>query len=226
METENVQKGNTGSAPMGDQKPASAAPVHSRERSSFRGRTGGAGGGSRGGDRRGGGRSFDKVKPEFDQKIVSIRRVTRVVAGGRRMSFSVAMIIGNKKGAVGLGTGKAIDTALAINKAVKNARKHMIFVKTTKDKSIPYDISAKFSSSAVTIFPNRGKGLVAGSAARDILLFAGITNVTSKINTGSKNKLNNAKATMKALSQLATKKAPTPEAVVVAPKMPDETVSS
>lgn len=191
-----------------------------RERSNFRGRPS-SGGSPRGGSR--GGRSFEKPKSEFDQKIVSIRRVTRVVAGGRRMSFSVAIIIGNRKGAVGLGTGKAIDTSLAINKAVKNAKKNMIWVKTTKTHSLPHEISAKFSSSEVAMFPNRGKGLVSGSATRDILLLAGITNVTSKFHSGSKNKLNNAKATIQALSQLASKKAPVVEAVVI-PKV-EEAVS-
>jgi small subunit ribosomal protein S5 len=69
------------------------------------------------------GSSFNRVKPEFDQKILNIRRVTRVVAGGRRFSFSVALVAGDKKGAVGLGLGKAGDTALAINKALRNAKK-------------------------------------------------------------------------------------------------------
>ncbi len=214
MEDKTTTKENTTPAP------ATSAPQSSfRDKNTFRGRSGGAHGGAGGGrgGQRGGGRSFDKVKPEFDQKIVSIRRVTRVVAGGRRMSFSVAMIIGNRKGGVGLGTGKAIDTSLAINKAVKNAKKHMIWVKMTKKQSIPHDTTAKFSSSTVTIFPNRGKGMVAGSATRDILLLAGVTNVTSKILSGSKNKLNNAKATMKALAQFSTKK-PIVDAAVIAPK--------
>ena len=165
-------------------------------------------GGARGRGGRPGGRggSFARPKPEFDQKIINIRRVTRVVAGGRRMSFSVAMIIGDKKGSVGLGTGKATDTALAISKALKNARKHMITIKTTKTMSIPYDIDAKFSSSRVVLTPNRRHGIVAGSTIRDIVILAGLKNITGKIHSGSKNRLNNAQATMKALSQIATKK--------------------
>src|SRR3989338_5534366 len=70
--------------------------------------------------------SFQRAKPEFDQKILNIRRVTRVVAGGRRFSFSVALVAGDRKGSVGLGLGKAGDTALAINKAVRNAKKNMV----------------------------------------------------------------------------------------------------
>lgn len=158
--------------------------------------------------------TFDRPKPEFDQKMLSIRRVTRVVSGGRRMSFAVSLVIGDKKGSVGLGTGKSNDTSLAINKAVRNARKNMIKIKTTKNMSIPYDVSAKFGSARVKIMPNRGRGLVSGSATRDILNLAGLKDVTSKITSGSKNKLNNARATMLALSQVATKRNPNIVAVI------------
>lgn len=160
---------------------------------------------------RGGGnrrpRSFDRPKPEFDQKIVSIRRVTRVVKGGRRMTFAVAIAIGDKKGSVGLGTGKGGDTAVAINKAVRQAKKSMFKVKTTKDMSIPYAISEKFSSSKLTLMPNKGKGLVAGSTVRDMLDLAGLKNITAKINSRSKNKLNNARVAYKALYQIQSKAA-------------------
>lgn len=160
-----------------------------------------------GGDRRGGRRpaSFDRPKPEFDQKIIDIRRVTRVVAGGRRFSFSVALVAGDKKGSVGLGLGKSGDTSLAITKALRNAKKNMIKLKLTKNNSIPHEVDAKFASSKVFISPNRGRGLVAGSALRDILVLAGVKDVTAKIHSGSKNKLNNAKATIEALSLVATK---------------------
>ncbi|MFA5936446.1 MAG: 30S ribosomal protein S5, partial [Candidatus Paceibacterota bacterium] len=93
--------------------------------------------------------SFGRPKPEFDQKILNIRRVTRVVAGGRRFSFSVALVAGDKKGSVGLGLGKAGDTSLAINKAVRNAKKNMVRLKLTKDMSLPHEVSAKFSSSYI-----------------------------------------------------------------------------
>ena len=165
------------------------------------------GAGAGGANRRGPRRDFaDRPKPEFDQKILSIRRVTRVVAGGRRFSLSVAMAIGDKKGNIGLGTGKALDTSLAINKAVRSARKNMITLKLTKDGSLPYEVSAKFGSAKVMIMPNRTKGLVAGSAARDLLVLAGVKNVTSKVLSGSKNKLNNARAAFDALSKIATRK--------------------
>jgi small subunit ribosomal protein S5 len=159
-------------------------------------------------ERKGGGRrgsSFGRPKPEFDQKILNIRRVTRVVAGGRRFSFSVALVAGDKKGSVGLGLGKAGDTALAINKAVRNAKKNMIKLKLTKTMSIPHTLSAKFSSSQIVLMPNKGRGLVAGSVIRDIIKLSGMKDITGKIVSNSKNKLNNAKAVIVALTQISSK---------------------
>ncbi|MCX6752881.1 MAG: 30S ribosomal protein S5 [Candidatus Nomurabacteria bacterium] len=149
--------------------------------------------------------SFDRPKPEFDQKIIDIRRVTRVVAGGRRFSFSVALVAGDKKGSVGLGLGKSGDTSMAINKALRSAKKNMIKLKLTKTLSIPHEVSAKFSSSQVSIMPNHGRGMVAGSVVRDILNIAGVKDITAKIHGGTKNKLNNSKAVIVALSQVAVK---------------------
>ncbi|MFA6515299.1 MAG: 30S ribosomal protein S5 [Candidatus Paceibacterota bacterium] len=158
-----------------------------------------------GGDTRRQRPSFERPKPEFDQKMVSIRRVTRVVAGGRRMTFAVAIAIGDKKGSVGLGTGKGGDTAIAIAKALRQAKKNMFKIKVTKEMSIPHEVVAKFSSSQLTIRPNRGKGLVSGSTVRDMLTLAGIKNVTAKLHSGSKNKLNNARVAYKALYMLKEK---------------------
>jgi len=158
-----------------------------------------------GGDNRKSRPSFERPKPEFDQKMVSIRRVTRVVAGGRRMTFAVAIAIGDKKGSVGLGTGKGGDTAIAITKALRQAKKNMFKIKTNKENSILHEVSAKFSSAKLTIMPNRGKGLVSGSTVRDMLILAGIKNVTAKLHSGSKNKLNNARVAYKALYMLREK---------------------
>jgi small subunit ribosomal protein S5 len=144
----------------------------------------------------------ERVKPEFDQKIIQIRRVTRVTSGGRRMTFSVAMVIGNRKGKVGLGTGKGIDTAIAIEKALREAKKDIVTIHMTKTNSIPHDVMTKYSSAIVTMMPAPSRGLVAGSAVRDVLELAGITNVNAKILSGSKNKLNIAKAAIKALAML------------------------
>ncbi len=153
--------------------------------------------------RRGG--SFGRPKPEFDQKILDIRRVTRVVAGGRRFSFSVALVAGDKKGGVGLGLGKAGDTALAINKALRNAKKNMVKLNLTKTMSIPHELSAKFSSSKIALYPNKGRGLVAGSVIRDIVNISGAKDITGKILSRSTNKLNNAKAVMSALKEISSK---------------------
>ena len=146
----------------------------------------------------------DRVK-DVDQKILDIRRVTRVVAGGRRMSFAVSMIIGDKKGVVGVGTGKGNDTALAIAKALKDAKKNAIEIKMTKTHSIPHQVAAKYNASRITMFPNGGKGLVVGAALRDIAMLAGLKDVSGKVVSGSKNKLNTARACIKALSTVSTK---------------------
>lgn len=148
-----------------------------------------------------------RAKPEFDQKIISIRRVTRVVTGGRRFAFSVAIVAGNKKGSVGVGIGKAGDTSLAIDKAARDAKKNMITVTLTKDMSISHDVEAKYCGSRVMIMPAPGKGIIAGSSVRPVLELAGIKNSGAKIFSRSKNKLNNARAAIEALKTLKTRKA-------------------
>lgn len=161
--------------------------------------------GERGGRRRENRRSPRRdrsVKPEFDQKIVSLRRVTRVMAGGRRFSFSVALVAGNRKGQVGVGQGKAADTPLAIEKAFRDAKKNMIKVNTTKDMSIPHDVEAKYAASHVQIRPVRGKGILAGSSVRTVLELAGLKEVGAKLLSRSKNSANNAYAAIKALKKL------------------------
>lgn len=140
-----------------------------------------------------------RVKPEFDQRILDIRRVTRVAAGGRRFSFSVALVVGNKKGSVGVATGKAGDTSLAIEKAYKAAKKKAVKLNLTKHMSIPHEVYAKFKSARVEIMPARGRGVVSGSAVRDVIELAGIRDVNSKLRSPTKNKLNIARATIKAL---------------------------
>lgn len=184
---------------------ATDAPAASASKAPARGQRGRRGGNNN--DRRGGRRGRrggrqERVRPEFDQKIVSIRRVTRVMAGGRRFSFSVSMVIGDKKGRVGVGIGKAGDTQLAIEKAVRNAKKNMITVVMNKDGHIPHDVHTKYASSEVMIIPAPGRGLVAGSSVRTVLELAGVKDVTAKIFSRSKNKLNNARAAVEALKQL------------------------
>ena len=178
------------------------AVAHERD-ASPRGQRGGKGG--RPGGNKGGARPprAPREKPEFDSKTISIRRVTRVVSGGRRFTLSVALVAGDRNGRIGLGTGKALDTQVAIEKALKAAKRNMMTIKLSKTKSLTHDINAKFKSSEVMIMPNKGRGLIAGSSARTILSLAGLSNVTAKFYSGTKNKLNNARATMKALEQVA-----------------------
>ncbi len=144
----------------------------------------------------------ERPKSEYDQRIIGIRRVTRVVAGGRRFSFSVVVVAGNHKGAVGVGTGKAGDTALAVEKAYRSAVKHKIQVPLTESGSIAHDVEAKYSSGRVMLYPAPGRGVVAGGSVRDVLELGGIKDIGAKILSPSKNKLNNAQAAIKALGNL------------------------
>jgi small subunit ribosomal protein S5 len=160
------------------------------------------GGRGRGGDKGRGRRPQrrdTRQKPEFDQKIVSLRRVTRVTSGGRRFSFSVTVVAGNRKGSVGVGAGKAGDTPLAIEKAFRAAKKNMIMINTTKDMSIPHEVEAKYSGSVVKIMPAKGKGISAGGSVRTVLELAGLREISSKLLSRSKNHTNNAEAAIKAL---------------------------
>lgn len=198
----------TNAAPTDVAAPVDAvvAPVDTRgdrNRTGERGRgprrTGGGGGGK---DRRGPRSRGERTKPEFDQKIVSLRRVTRVTSGGRRFSFSVCVVAGNKKGQVGVGLGKASDTPLAIEKAFRDAKKNMITINFTPSMSIPHEVNAKFASSVVKIMPAPGKGILAGSSVRTVLELAGLKEVSSKLLSRSKNQMNNAFAAIKALESL------------------------
>jgi len=154
--------------------------------------------GGRGGRRDGGGRE----RSEFDNKLLEVRRVTRVVAGGRRFSFAASVVIGDKKGRVGVGTGKSGDTPLAIEKAIRDAKKHLVKVPMTKNSSIPYEVQAKYASATVSIIPTKTKSVTAGSALRYVLELAGVQAVTGKILSRSKNKTNIARATVKALKDI------------------------
>jgi len=196
-------------APSAPAAPASRPASSGPGRSSGGFRAGGGRGGGKPGEKRGGSRGprAERPKPEYDQKSIDVRRVARVVAGGRRFSFSVAMIIGDRKGKVGVGTGKAGDISMAMDKAAKDAKKHMITVKLTKTNSIPHEVRAKESSATIEIIPAPQRGLVAGSAVRNLLELAGITDVTAKIRSGSKNKLNMARATLSALTLLRAPRA-------------------
>jgi len=203
IESEVIQDANAVvSAEIIDVVPAvDSAPVerqHSRD--------GGRGGSIRGRAPRAGGRSrAPRERGEFEQVTIDARRVARVMAGGRRFNFSLVIIIGDRKGRVGVGLGKGVDTALAVDKATRDAKKHLITVSRTHSGSIPHKVMAKYASSTIEIIPSEGRGLVAGSAVRTVLDLAGVTDVVTKIHTRSKNKLTIARATVAALKKLRAK---------------------
>lgn len=144
-----------------------------------------------------------RERSEFDQKVLDIRRTARVVAGGRRFSFRATVIIGNRNGKVGLGTGKGSDVASAVEKGVAQAKKSVIFVTLNDKKTISHEVEAKFAAARVRLKPGgEGRGLVAGGPIRVIADLAGIKNMTAKILGRTVNKLNNAKATIEALRSL------------------------
>ena len=142
----------------------------------------------------------EKPRKEFDELLLEVRRVTRVTTGGRRLSFRATILIGNKKGKIGLGISKGNDVASAVQKASHEAYKNIFEVPLTKNDTVPYPITQKFKACLVKLLPaSEGTGLKAGSSIRSVLELAGYSNILSKM-VGSNNKLNNALATIKALS--------------------------
>lgn len=146
-------------------------------------------------------RNSQDKKDDFDQRILDIARVTRVMAGGKRMRFRVCIAIGDKKGKIGVGVAKGADVTIAVNKAVNKAKKSIIDVPLIKD-TIPHEIYNKLSAAKIIFKPAKvGRGVIAGGVVRVILELAGIKNITSKI-LGTNNKLSNAKCTIDALKKL------------------------
>ncbi len=144
-----------------------------------------------------------REKPEFDHVVLDVRRVTRVVAGGRRFSFRASVVIGNRKGMVGVGVGKGRDVARAIEKATSTAKKRLLPIPLTKTGTIPHDVAAKFGAARVYLKPaTEGRGVIAGSSVRAICTLGGVADVTAKVLSRSTNKLNIARATLAALGRL------------------------
>jgi len=142
---------------------------------------------------------FQKPRKEFREELLSIDRVTRVTAGWRQLRFRAVMLLGNGKGKVGLWTGKSWEVVDAIAKAVANAKKNMVEVKI-ENGSVPYDVTAKFKAAKVMVHPaSEGTWIIAGGAMRKVLMVAWYKDVLAK-RYGSTNLINNAKATIKALS--------------------------
>ncbi|MBI2024116.1 30S ribosomal protein S5 [Candidatus Giovannonibacteria bacterium] len=144
-----------------------------------------------------------REKSEFAEKMIDLRRVARVVAGGRRFTFRATIVIGDRRGRVGVGIGKATHTALAMEKAARSAKKNMVSVPLTQAGSIPFEVQAKYGAAVVRMKPiASGRGLVAGGAVRSVLEIAGVTDTSAKIISHTKNKISNARSAVEALKKL------------------------
>lgn len=147
---------------------------------------------------------FKKEQSDLEKVVVSVRRVTKVVKGGRTLHFAVTMVVGNRKGKVGIGSGKAGDTTSAIDKAFQNAKKNMVEVAIV-GTTIPHNILGEFGKSTVLLMPSKeGSGVIAGGAVRSVVDLAGIKDIVCK-SYGSRNKINVVKATLNGLLALRTR---------------------
>ncbi|MDD3145282.1 MAG: 30S ribosomal protein S5 [Candidatus Gracilibacteria bacterium] len=146
-----------------------------------------------------GNKKFQKPRKEFKEELLAIDRVTRVNSGGRQLRFRAVMVIGDGKGNVALGTGKSWEVVDAIAKAVADAKKRLVTVKI-ENGTVPYNVEAKFKAAKIMVHPaSVGTGIIAGGAVRKVLAASGYTDVLAK-RYGSTNLINNAKATIKALT--------------------------
>lgn len=156
--------------------------------------------------RRNNGPRKPKEVSEFEERVVDVARVTNVVKGGRRFSFSALVVIGDKKGRVAYGHGKAKEVPDSIKKAIKDAKRNLINVPLVEQRTIPHITQAKFCSSNVLLKPApKGKGIIASGAVRAVVELAGYSDIVTK-SLGSSNKANTIKATLNALNQLKTSK--------------------
>lgn len=142
---------------------------------------------------------------EFEQKILELARVTRVTKGGKRMSFRTCLVIGDRKGRVGIGVAKGADVAISVEKAFRQAKKNLITIDFINE-TLAYPVEKRFGGAQVLLKPApKGTGLKSGGAVRLVLELAGVPNAVSKI-LGSNNKINNAKATIEGLRSLSVLK--------------------
>ena len=150
-------------------------------------------------------KNFDNKKKLLEEKVVSISRVTKVTAGGRHFRFAATMVVGDGKGLVGIGTGKANEVQEAIKKGIQAANKNLTKVSIVDNRTIPHDAIGTCGRARVLIKPAKeGTGVIAGGAVRAVLELAGIKDIVSK-SLGSNTKVNMAKATLEALKSQRTK---------------------
>ncbi len=143
------------------------------------------------------------VKEEFKEKVLDMRRVTRVVAGGKRFRFRCTIVLGDERGRVGIGIAKGVDVQQAIGKAKADAKKNIITINLKDQRTISHEVIAKYSAAKVLLKPaSAGHGLRAGGSVRVVLAFAGVKDGTAKILGRTPNKLTNAMATVAALKNL------------------------
>ena len=148
------------------------------------------------------GNRFSVKKDEFREKVLDLRRVTRVTAGGKRFRFRATVIIGDEKGRVGAGIAKGLDVAPEVPKARSDAKKNVLTI-PLNGRTINHEVEAKFSAARVRLKPAKeGHGLIAGGAVRTVLSLAGIRDITAKCLGRTPNKLTNALATIEALKKL------------------------
>jgi small subunit ribosomal protein S5 len=141
---------------------------------------------------------------DWQERVVQIRRVTKVVKGGKKLSFRAIVVVGNERGQVGVGVGKASDVIGAVRKGVADGKKHLVEVPLTKANSIPHPVNGTGGGAKVMMRPAApGTGVIAGGAVRTVLELAGVRNILAK-QLGSSNPLNNARAAANALSSLRT----------------------
>lgn len=150
-----------------------------------------------------GGQRYSREKPEFEEKLLDLARVTRVVAGGKRFRFRATVAIGDKKGQVGVGVAKGNDVQQAIQKAVYQAKKRMVRVPLVNG-TIPRDITVKYGAAVIFLKPApEGRGINAGGAVRVVSELAGVADIIGKTLSRTTNKLNTARATIRAFEELS-----------------------
>lgn len=147
-----------------------------------------------------------KKEEEFESKLIDLARVVKVTAGGKTLRFRATVVVGNRNGKVGVGTSKGRDVTQAVEKATRKAKKNLIDVEIVEE-TIPFDVEVKYQSAKLLLKPQKkGRGIIAGGVVRTICDLAGIKNITAKLISKTNNKINIARATIKALKSLKVPK--------------------